>query len=149
MINPIGEPECRHAFHVFRPSLAQLGQGLRRRRRLQLLATLKVSQQQRFVTGPLPDYSYARSLRDGGNLHIAKRRLTQAIIINEHRPMHVRGLALTFTLGNAFSSEFNECQWISAARLEQDHVQVHIAASVLEQATDKCPIAALALSFAT
>lgn len=58
MIDSIGEPECRHAFHVFRPSLAQLGQGLRRRRKLQLLATLKVSQQQRFVTGSLPDYSY-------------------------------------------------------------------------------------------
>ena len=149
MVDPICESECWHAFHVFRPTLAQLGQGLRGRRRLQLLATLQVSQQQRFVAGSLPDYSHTRSLRDGCDLHIAKGCLAQAISIDKHRPMHVRGLTLTFALGNAFSSQLNECQWISAAGLEQDYVQVYIAASILEQATDECPIAALALSFAT
>jgi hypothetical protein len=33
----------------------------------------------------------------------AMRRLPHAISINEHHPMHVRGLTLTFALGNAFS----------------------------------------------
>jgi hypothetical protein len=148
IVDPIGEPQGRHAFHVFRPTLAQFGQSLWRRWRPQLLAAIEVAQQQRFVAGSLPDHSYARRLRDGCDLAIAKRRLTQPITIDQHCPMHVGGLTLSFALENSFPSLLHECEGVSATRLEQDHVKVDITALTLEQAADECPIAALALSLA-
>jgi hypothetical protein len=149
IVDPIGESECRHAFHVFRPALPQLDQGLRGSRRPQLLAAIEVSQQQGFVTRSLPDDSYTSSLRNGCDLRIAKRCLAQSITIDQHCPMYVWRLTLALALGNSLASKLNECQGISATGLEQDHVKVHIAAAILKQATDECSVAALAFSFAT
>jgi hypothetical protein len=42
MIDPIGESECGHSFHVFWPTVLEFGQGLRRCRGAQLLASFKV-----------------------------------------------------------------------------------------------------------
>jgi hypothetical protein len=75
--------------------------------------------------------------------------LTQPIIVNQHSSKNVWRFTLAFTLGDALTSQLNEGERVSATGLKQDHVEVHIAAAILEQATDKYPIAALALSLAT
>ena len=67
MVDLVGESECRHSFHIFRPPLLELGQRLRRRRRPQLLASFKVPEQQRFMAGPLPDYFRGSSGLSVGN----------------------------------------------------------------------------------
>ncbi|MGH9563430.1 MAG: hypothetical protein ACRD3S_18405 [Terracidiphilus sp.] len=59
MIDLIGEPECRHAFHVFGPTLTKLDQGLRGRCRPQPLASFEVPQQRRGLVLPIAASAFA------------------------------------------------------------------------------------------
>ena len=100
------------------------------------------------MAGSLPDYLDTRGLRDELHLRVASGCLPQLIRVHEHRAVHIGGLTLALTLGNAPSSKVNERQWVPAARPQQIYVQVHIATPILEQSTYPSPIAALTFAFA-